>query len=320
MPQTIFTDGTSAFPPSRLAAWGTADRPARPGARPEYRSPGSRPAMTIEPPSGRSERHRDDRRPAPRVSLRDVSVTFGEHRVVRDVTLDLRRNKVTALVGPSGCGKTTILRAVNRLHDDTGGKVAGQRARRRSRRLRPRHAARAGAQPGGHGLPAPEPVPHHEHLRQRRGRPAPQRRALEVDPQGGGRGGAAPRCAVGPGEGPPPLPRRPTVRWAAAAPVHRPRPGGGARGAAHGRALLVARPDRHRQDRGAHRPSRHRRDDRARHPQHVPGHPGVGLHRLLPARGRPKPPASSSSTARRRRSSTRRNDPRTKAYVSGEVG
>jgi len=59
------------------------------------------------------------------VSLRDVSVTFNKHRVVRDVTLDLARNRVTALVGPSGCGKTTILRTVNRLHDDTGGKVSG---------------------------------------------------------------------------------------------------------------------------------------------------------------------------------------------------
>jgi len=60
------------------------------------------------------------------VSLRDVNVSFGKHRVVRDVTLDLVRNRVTALVGPSGCGKTTILRAINRLHDDTGGKVTGQ--------------------------------------------------------------------------------------------------------------------------------------------------------------------------------------------------
>jgi phosphate transport system ATP-binding protein len=60
------------------------------------------------------------------VSLRGVNVSFGKHRVVRDVTLDLVRNRVTALVGPSGCGKTTILRAINRLHDDTGGKVTGQ--------------------------------------------------------------------------------------------------------------------------------------------------------------------------------------------------
>jgi phosphate transport system ATP-binding protein len=60
------------------------------------------------------------------VSLRDVSVTFDRHRVVRDVSLDLARNRVTALVGPSGCGKTTILRTINRLHDDTGGKVTGR--------------------------------------------------------------------------------------------------------------------------------------------------------------------------------------------------
>ncbi len=60
------------------------------------------------------------------MALENVSVTFGSHRVVRDVTLDLVRHRVTALVGPSGCGKTTILRAVNRLHDDTGGKVTGR--------------------------------------------------------------------------------------------------------------------------------------------------------------------------------------------------
>jgi phosphate transport system ATP-binding protein len=60
------------------------------------------------------------------VALEQVSVSFGTHRVVRDVTLDLVRHRVTALVGPSGCGKTTILRAINRLHDDTGGRVTGR--------------------------------------------------------------------------------------------------------------------------------------------------------------------------------------------------
>jgi len=56
------------------------------------------------------------------VSLEKVSVSFGSQTVVRNVSLDLVKNKVTALVGPSGCGKTTILRAINRLHDDTGGR------------------------------------------------------------------------------------------------------------------------------------------------------------------------------------------------------
>jgi phosphate transport system ATP-binding protein len=80
--------------------------------------------------SATSPRH-DNRRTSPSgagaaVSLRGVNVAFGKHTVVRDVTLDLARNRVTALVGPSGCGKTTILRTINRLHDDTGGKVTGQ--------------------------------------------------------------------------------------------------------------------------------------------------------------------------------------------------
>jgi phosphate transport system ATP-binding protein len=60
------------------------------------------------------------------VALDGVSVTFDGRAVVRDVTLNLARNKVTALVGPSGCGKTTILRAINRLHDATGGTVSGR--------------------------------------------------------------------------------------------------------------------------------------------------------------------------------------------------
>jgi phosphate transport system ATP-binding protein len=59
------------------------------------------------------------------VSLDDVSVSFGAHVAVRNVTMEIPANKVTALVGPSGCGKTTVLRAVNRLHDHTGGQVEG---------------------------------------------------------------------------------------------------------------------------------------------------------------------------------------------------
>ncbi|MGH9121022.1 MAG: phosphate ABC transporter ATP-binding protein, partial [Acidimicrobiales bacterium] len=59
------------------------------------------------------------------LELRDVSVTFGEAVAVRNVTMDLPAKQVTALVGPSGCGKTTVLRAINRLHDHTGGQVGG---------------------------------------------------------------------------------------------------------------------------------------------------------------------------------------------------
>ncbi|MGD0873474.1 MAG: phosphate ABC transporter ATP-binding protein [Acidimicrobiales bacterium] len=59
------------------------------------------------------------------VTLDDVSISFGDHVAVRNVTLQLPAREVTALVGPSGCGKTSVLRAINRLHDHTGGVVRG---------------------------------------------------------------------------------------------------------------------------------------------------------------------------------------------------
>jgi phosphate transport system ATP-binding protein len=59
------------------------------------------------------------------LTLQDVSVTFGGRTAVRDATFTVPPRQVTALVGPSGCGKTTVLRSLNRMHDHTGGVVAG---------------------------------------------------------------------------------------------------------------------------------------------------------------------------------------------------
>ncbi len=46
-----------------------------------------------------------------------VAVYYGDYRAVRDVTLPIQRNQITALIGPSGCGKTTFLRCLNRMND-----------------------------------------------------------------------------------------------------------------------------------------------------------------------------------------------------------
>jgi phosphate transport system ATP-binding protein len=64
------------------------------------------------------------------VSLEHVTVTYGKVEnakqvAVKDVSLELPSNQVTALLGPSGCGKTTILRSINRMHDHTTGRVSG---------------------------------------------------------------------------------------------------------------------------------------------------------------------------------------------------
>src|SRR5688500_2039745 len=53
----------------------------------------------------------------PVFDISDLSVYYGEFRAVRDVTLPIPTNHITALIGPSGCGKTTVLRCFNRMND-----------------------------------------------------------------------------------------------------------------------------------------------------------------------------------------------------------
>jgi phosphate transport system ATP-binding protein len=60
--------------------------------------------------------------------LDGVSVAYGGKTAVKDVTFDIHRGEVTALIGPSGCGKSTLLRCLNRMNDlipaaSVGGKV-----------------------------------------------------------------------------------------------------------------------------------------------------------------------------------------------------
>src|ERR1051326_4687951 len=53
----------------------------------------------------------------PALSVRSLSVSFGDRQVLNRVSLDIPANAVTAIIGPSGCGKSTFLRAINRMHD-----------------------------------------------------------------------------------------------------------------------------------------------------------------------------------------------------------
>jgi phosphate transport system ATP-binding protein len=51
---------------------------------------------------------------------------FGDKAAIKNVTLGVRSNMVTAVIGPSGCGKSTFLRCLNRLHElSPGGRVEG---------------------------------------------------------------------------------------------------------------------------------------------------------------------------------------------------
>lgn len=51
------------------------------------------------------------------IEAKDLSVYYGDFLAVKDINLDIQKNKITALIGPSGCGKSTVLRAFNRMND-----------------------------------------------------------------------------------------------------------------------------------------------------------------------------------------------------------
>ena len=52
------------------------------------------------------------------VEIDDVNFSYDRKKdVLRDITMDIRRNEVTAFIGPSGCGKSTLLRCFNRMND-----------------------------------------------------------------------------------------------------------------------------------------------------------------------------------------------------------
>lgn len=67
---------------------------------------------------------RDDRKtvgeithPDARMTCRNVNVYYGNKHAIKNVSLDIGKNEVIAMIGPSGCGKSTFLRCLNRMND-----------------------------------------------------------------------------------------------------------------------------------------------------------------------------------------------------------
>ena len=183
--------------------------------------------------------------------MNDVSVLYGDFRAVRDATLKIRKNQITAFIGPSGCGKTTILRCLNRMNDFIP-------------------TAKVEGSINYHGVDLYDPAVNSTEVRRRIGmvfqkpNPFPRCRSTTTlrtgrawpacatsRPRGYRRDVTARRHAVGRSQGPSRQARFRIVGRSAATSVHRPCDRCRAGDPAHGRAVLGAGPHLDAGDRAA---------------------------------------------------------------------
>lgn len=62
-----------------------------------------------------------------KIEVNKLSLYYGEKKALNEISMQIPRNKVTALIGPSGCGKSTFLRSINRMNDLIPGvKITGE--------------------------------------------------------------------------------------------------------------------------------------------------------------------------------------------------
>ena len=88
------------------AGVGTAAKPAGGGPRPD--------GEPVRPPAAAAA---SQSQAIQALSVKNLSVFFGKHQVLKSVSLDIQARAVTAIIGPSGCGKSTFLRSLNRMHE-----------------------------------------------------------------------------------------------------------------------------------------------------------------------------------------------------------
>ena len=73
--------------------------------------------MSVDLRSRESQQNVQQYNPEYALEARNVNVYYGDFHAVTDVSMNIERNKITALIGPSGCGKSTLLRSLNRMND-----------------------------------------------------------------------------------------------------------------------------------------------------------------------------------------------------------
>ena len=261
---------------------------------------------------------RNGKRSGERLRVRDVGVAYSGRPAVAEVSMDIHRNDITALIGPSGCGKSTLLRSLNRMND-----------------LIPTASVSGTVLYHDQDLYGPDVDP--VEVRKRIGmvfqKPNPFPKSIKdnvafgpkilgasKDIEERGRAALCGAAPLGRGEGPPRRATRSGCPAASSSGSASPAPCGRARRDPDGRAVLGARPDRDRRDRGPDDRPEGALHDRDRHPQHAAGRAGLGHDRVLHRSRTSGTPGRLVEYDETERIFTNPADERTEDYVSGKVG
>ncbi len=51
------------------------------------------------------------------INVKNLNLWYGNHQALKNINMDIEKNKITAFIGPSGCGKSTLLKCLNRMND-----------------------------------------------------------------------------------------------------------------------------------------------------------------------------------------------------------
>lgn len=61
------------------------------------------------------------------LEIKDFSMNYGKNRVLKNINLNIERNRITAIIGPSGCGKSTFLKSLNlMITEEKSNKISGE--------------------------------------------------------------------------------------------------------------------------------------------------------------------------------------------------
>lgn len=60
------------------------------------------------------------------LEINNLSASYGDKKILKDISIDIKKNSITAIIGPSGCGKTTLLTVLNLMLEENGGNFTGE--------------------------------------------------------------------------------------------------------------------------------------------------------------------------------------------------